>query len=98
MPNILLIEDNPQHAALAARILQTLGYEIEHAERATRGIQLAQRRDWSLIIMDLELPDMTGQTACMIIRKYLRETTPPIIAVTGHDSAAYRQSAKQAGC
>src|SRR5207249_3171673 len=74
------------------------GYEVLHAARAHRGIELARKQYHSLIVMDLELPDMTGQTACMLIKKYLRENTPPIIAVTGHDGDAYRQSAKQAGC
>ncbi|SRR5258706_11078404 len=97
MFNILLIEDNPQHAALAARILQSSGFAITQAERGGLGIQLARRQKHSLIVMDLELPDMTGQTACMLITKYLRDTTPPIIAVTSHQGNAYRQSARQAG-
>lgn len=98
MHTILLVEDNPQHADLAMRILKTAGYEILHAARGHGGIELARKQLTSLIVMDLELPDMTGQTACMLIHKYLREKTPPIIAVTSHDGEAYRQSAKQAGC
>ena len=98
MFNILLIEDNPQHADLAVRILKTSGFEVSHAARGLIGLQLARREKHSLIIADLELPDMTGQTTCMLIGKYLRETTPPIIAVTSHQGSVYRQSAKQAGC
>jgi CheY-like chemotaxis protein len=98
MHNILLIEDNPQHADLAMRILQSNNFTVEHVERASRGIQASQRHLPSLIIVDLELPDMTGQTACMLLRRQMGRTTPPIIAVTGHVGHAYRQSAKQAGC
>src|ERR1041385_7963958 len=97
MSNILLIEDNPQHADLATRILQASGFEITHAARGAIGVQMARREKFSLIIADLELPDMTGQTACMLIGKYLRETMPPILAVTSHQGSAYRQSAKQIG-
>lgn len=98
MFNILMVEDNPQHADLAMRILQTAGYEVTHAPRGKVGIELARKQSFALIMMDLELPDMTGQTACMIIGKYLGATTPPIMAVTGYDSAAYRESARRAGC
>src|SRR5437868_14943203 len=83
MFNILLVEDNPQHADLAMRILQVAGYNVSHAARGRLGIELARKQSFSLIMMDLELPDMTGQTACMVIGKYLHATTPPIIAVTG---------------
>jgi two-component system, cell cycle response regulator DivK len=98
MFNILLVEDDSQHAALVMRILQPNGFEVEHVERATRGIQLTRLRTWSLIIMDLELPDMTGQAACMLIRKELLSATPPVIALTSHHEGGFRQSARQAGC
>ena len=51
-----------------------------------------------LVLMDLDLPDMTGQTATMVMKRQLGEGVPPIVAFTAYNDGAYQKSARQAGC
>src|SRR5260221_4434344 len=98
MAYILLVEDDLQQANRVIRLLESEGFCVKHASSAARGLMLVRQEIPGLIFMDLELPDMPGQSAAQIIRKELADRTPPIVAITAHDDGAYRQSAKQAGC
>jgi two-component system phosphate regulon response regulator PhoB len=97
MAYILLIEDDLQQANWAMRLLRSEGFAVMHASSAARGLLLIRQEIPGLILMDLELPDIAGQTAAQLIRKELDDRTPPIVAFSAHDDGAYRQSAKQAG-
>jgi len=98
MSYILLVEDNPEHAELVVRILKSQSYRVKHASRATIGLAMVRQECPSLILMDLNLPDMSGEMAVRVIRQQLGNRMPPIVAVTAYDDGVHRQSAKQVGC
>src|SRR5258708_39749368 len=98
MSYILLVEDNPEHAKLAIRILNAAVFEVKHSLWGINGVQLARQERPDLILLDLELPQMTGLTVAAIITKELGASVPPIVALTSFSQDAYQQSAKQAGC
>jgi len=98
MTYILLIEDDLRQAKWVGGVLEGEGFSVKHASSAARGLLMIRQQVPGLILMDLELPDMPGQTAAQMIRKELGDRTPPIVAFSAHDDGAYRQSAKQAGC
>jgi DNA-binding response OmpR family regulator len=59
---ILAIEDDPEVLALYKSYLQRRGYEVLSATGATEGISLLQRNpDTRLILLDLNLPGMSGE-------------------------------------
>lgn len=84
---ILVIEDNPRLRDRVKSQLQKW-YVVETAASGAEGIQLASSGTFDCIILDLDLPDMTGIEVC----KHLRTMTAdvPILVVTGIDSVPSR--------
>jgi two-component system, cell cycle response regulator DivK len=98
MSYILLVEDNQQNADLVIKILQSAGFQVKHTLRGLQGARLAREAVPDLILMDFELPDVTGPTVIMIIRKQLGERTPPVVALTAYNDNAHREIARKIGC
>jgi two-component system OmpR family response regulator len=75
---ILCIEDEPNTCELFQIILPQ--FEIVSAFTIAQGVELASKRDFSLIFVDYYLPDGYGDEACRKIRELDQET--PILFVT----------------
>ena len=94
---ILAAEDNPVNQLVLRALLDQLGLEPTVVENGLEAVRAWDREDWDLILMDVQMPVMDGQTAAMTIRAreaQLARTPTPIIAVTAnamtHQVAAYR--------
>ncbi|NWG16130.1 MAG: response regulator [Chloroflexi bacterium] len=100
MPRILYIEDNRENRLLVRRVLLASDYafELEEAESAVQGIELARRNPPDLILMDVSMPDMDGLTATGQIREIpeLRHTI--IVALTANAMQGDKERTLQAGC
>lgn len=81
MKIILLIEDNPYDARLIKQILKQ-DYALLHAEDAAVGLQMASEQTPDLILLDMGLPDLDGQTVAALIRTTPGLESVPLIAVT----------------
>jgi PAS domain S-box-containing protein len=82
---ILLAEDNQINQALAVRMLQQLGYQPDVANNGQEVLQLVEQRDYDVILMDLHMPVVDGETATAQIRKMLPKARQPyIIALTAY--------------
>jgi DNA-binding response OmpR family regulator len=69
MKNILIIEDEVQVSDVLKGYLEKEGYAVLCAETGLKGIDLFHSMDFQLIILDLMLPDITGEEVCKIIRQ-----------------------------
>lgn len=98
MPNILLIEDIPDNASLVKRVLQSQGYTVLWAETAEAGLALAEKEAIDLILLDLGLPDIDGQTLVGYLREIPGIKTIPIIAVTAWPEETARMMVSAYGC
>lgn len=98
MPTILVIEDTPDNATLARRVLQSYGYTVLEAADAASGLDLAMSQQPDLILLDLGLPDADGQTVAGILRRapMLRDT--PIVVFTAWPEETARQMVTAYGC
>ena len=77
MPKILIIEDDPEIAALQRDYLQMAGFESIIADDGIKGLELAETAD--LIILDIMLPSLDG----FAVLKKLRETSDiPVILLS----------------
>ena len=65
---ILIIDDDPKSVKLGQGLLKAAGYEIITTENAETGIALAKEKIPDLIIMDYQLPGMSGESAVKILR------------------------------
>lgn len=82
MKKILLIEDLSDNANLARKILTSRGYEFHWAETAETGLQMALDIHPHLILLDLGLPDIDGQTLAFYIREEPSLKNIPLVAMT----------------
>lgn len=94
--DILIVEDNPVNQMLTARIFTKLGYETDMASNGFEAIEALQRKPYSLVIMDVQMPEMDGLEATRVIRRDM-EVQPVIIAMTANAMESDRQECLDAG-
>jgi len=98
--NILYIEDNPDNTTLVRRALEARGYKLFHAPNGVKGVTVAEAEDISLILLDINLPDIDGYEVAKRLRSSNKRalTSVPIIAVTANALKGDAQKALEAGC
>ena len=69
MNNILIIEDEESVAEVMKAYLEKEGYRVKHTTRGLQGLELFKSGSFKLIILDLMLPDISGEEVCKIIRQ-----------------------------
>jgi DNA-binding response OmpR family regulator len=79
VPRILLIEDDVEIRRLAADALAREGHDVESADRALEGLELAVKGSPDLVLLDLGLPDVDGSELLRMIRAVSRV---PVIVIT----------------
>ena len=93
---ILLADDNPVNLDLTTRLLKKRGHEITTATNGNEVVDRFLESSFDVILMDLEMPGISGIEAARQIRakeKALSIATPaytPIIAMTAHDEETER--------
>ncbi len=96
--HVLLVEDEPVNAAVAEGYLAELGCTCVWVETGPAAIARSAIERFDLILMDLNMPAMDGFTTTGLIRQreaQLRRV--PIVALTAHDAAGYRETCIAAG-
>ncbi|HEY7037699.1 MAG TPA: response regulator [Methylomirabilota bacterium] len=94
---ILIVEDNEKNRKLERDILRFHGYRTEEAETGEDGIALAQATPPALILMDIQLPGMSGIDALRLLRADERTRAIPVMAVTASAMTQDRQKIMSAG-
>lgn len=92
---ILLVEDEQEIADIVKLHLEDLALEVTHAADGIRGLTLALKNEWDLVMLDLSLPQVDGLTICEQVRKF--NPTTPIILVTARTSEAERVTGFDSG-
>ena len=97
MKMILIIEDNEKNLKLVRDVLQVKGYATIEAGNAEDGIKLASERKPDLILMDIQLPGMSGIDALAVLRGNPETATIPVVAVTASVMQQDRNKITEAG-
>src|SRR5215470_4454555 len=79
---ILIVEDNPKNLKLVRDTLQVKGYQTIEAETGEECVRLAHERQPALILMDIQLPGISGIDALHRLRADPGTRAIPVIAVT----------------
>jgi two-component system cell cycle response regulator DivK len=98
MPRVLYIEDDTNNRMLVRRILMVEDIEVEEADNAVTGIEMALANPPDLILMDMSMPEMDGLTATAKIRDMPQIAHIPIIALTANVMEGDRERTLNAGC
>jgi two-component system, cell cycle response regulator DivK len=98
--NILYIEDNPDNMMLVQRALESRGYRLLKAMNGLSGVEVAEREDVDLILLDINLPDIDGYEVARRLRSSSKGSLlhTPIIAVTANALKGDAEKALEAGC
>ena len=95
---ILLAEDNPVNQKLAKIMLSKAGYQVAVANNGKEAVEryMESPKDFDLIFMDIQMPEMDGLEATKAIREKGFDTIP-IVAMTAHAMKGDREKCLEAG-
>jgi signal transduction histidine kinase/DNA-binding response OmpR family regulator len=95
--NILLVEDNEINQEVASMILKRVGINVEIANNGREAVDkyLSDKDKYHLVLMDLQMPIMSGYEAAKILREHNKEI--PIIALSAAAMTQDRQKVLDAG-
>jgi PAS domain S-box-containing protein len=94
---ILLAEDNASNQKVTLHILNRLGYRADAVVNGQEALVALQRRDYDIVLMDVEMPVMDGLTATRKIRERWPGNGPKIIAITAYALQGDRERCLDAG-
>ena len=94
---ILVVEDNDNNRMLVRDELHASGYRVVEAETAEDGLRMAAEQPPALILMDIQLPGMSGIEALQRLRADSATRAIPVIAVTASAMTQDRRQILAAG-
>ncbi len=95
---ILIADDNIINHAILKNFLHSMGHEINTAKTGLEAIEALREKKFDLIFMDIQMPEMDGTTASLLIRKIPgSKSDTPIIACTADVMDKHIKEYKQAG-
>jgi two-component system cell cycle response regulator DivK len=95
---ILIVEDNPQNMRLVEMALSAESYFLLEATNGEEALEIAKQERPDLIIMDVQLPQMSGLEVTRKLREIPEFNRTPIIAVTAYAMKGDEEKALDAGC
>lgn len=97
-PRILLVDDDPEALEQVTLLLDGAGYEIEHAQDGEEAMErLGRDPDFSLVILDLLMPKVSGREVLRSIRGTLATAALPVLVRTGKEGAESEAEILEAG-
>lgn len=97
MSTILIVEDNDINRRLFRDLLETKGYTLFEATDANEALRLVQEKQPDLVLMDIQLPSVSGLEVTHQIRQ-MKIKQPRIVAVSAFAMKQDAQKALEAGC
>lgn len=96
-PRILVVEDDEFHAAFARSVLESAGYAVEICPNPRAFNDRMSTFHPELILMDVNLPEVTGYDLARLVRQQEQHAALPIIFLTSEGEMESRIQAAQAG-
>jgi signal transduction histidine kinase/CheY-like chemotaxis protein len=87
---ILVVEDNLMNQQLMRHLLDGRKISYDMAGNGREALEILRKKQYDLVLMDVQMPEMDGYTASRLVRDELQLTTP-IIAMTAHAFAGERE-------
>lgn len=82
MTKIAIIEDDPVISQMYRMKFESSGFQVEVADNGVRGVALVKAFNPDIILLDLGMPEMSGDEALVEIRKLPDHKTTPVIILT----------------
>jgi signal transduction histidine kinase len=94
---ILLVDDNPINRKAMKIQLEKSGYKVTTAVNGLAAVKACREEQFSLILMDIQMPEMDGIEATRLIRQEQKNYAPTIIGISAHVLEEHRNNAVNAG-
>jgi two-component system cell cycle response regulator DivK len=95
---VLIVEDNVLNMRLFKDLLEAHGYTVFQAVGGLEALEMAQLHRPDLILMDIQLPEMSGLEATERLKADDRLRGIPVVAVTAFAMKGDEEKVRQAGC
>lgn len=95
--SVLLVEDMPVNQELANDLLVEKGARVTIANNGKEAIELLQEHEFSLVLMDIQMPVMDGYEATSAIRHELGLTSLPVLAMSANVMSSDIAKAREVG-
>ena len=95
---ILIVEDNELNMKLFHDLLEANGYDIVQTRNGLEAIDLARKHHPDLILMDIQLPEVSGLEVTKWIKEDDNLKSIPIIAVTAFAMKGDEEKIREGGC
>lgn len=96
-PRVLVVEDNPVNLELVTALLESEGWGVIPAATADVSLRLAATEQPSLVLMDIQLPGMSGYEATRHLKADPATARIPVVALTAHAMRGEEARALAAG-
>jgi len=96
---VLVVDDNEINRFVAAEMLEQMGYEVETAQDGAEAVERVKGGEFSVVLMDCQMPVMDGYTATQEIRRNEQGQgrRQAIVALTAHALTGERERVLAAG-
>jgi len=95
---VLIADDLKFFLEIEKSYLQRGGFEVLTATSGEEAVDIAQKRQPNLVLLDLEMPKMDGVAACASMRKVAALQATPIIIMSATGTPQNRERCLKAGC
>lgn len=97
-PLILHVEDNPSNRKVVQHIFRTVDYGLIEAVDGDEGLAVARRELPDLVLLDMQLPKLSGYDVARTLKGDASTSQIPILAVTSYALAGDEDRVLEAGC
>jgi len=94
---ILVVEDNELNMRLFTDLLEVHGYTVLQAQLGMEGLELARERRPDLVVMDIQLPDVSGLDVIRSLKEDGALRAIPVLAVTAFAMRGDQEKISEAG-
>ncbi len=94
---VLLVEDTPLNRQVAREILQRAQLTVDEACDGQEALEALEKESYAAVLMDIQMPGMDGYEVTRRMRENPRFKELPIIAMTAHAVAGYREKCLASG-
>jgi CheY-like chemotaxis protein len=94
---VLIVDDIPKNIMVLGNNLMNENYQIAYCRSGQEAIDLTQKNDFDLILMDVMMPEMDGYTATQKIRQSEKHKDLPVIILTAKAMKEDKEKALKSG-
>ncbi len=98
MARILHIEDNASNRKIVRYLLRDTPHQLLEATNGQMGLEMALAEEPDLVLLDIQLPQLSGYEVTQLLRQRERFADTPIIAITSYALSGDDNKALAAGC